>query len=137
MSIEYRSHTADIRMVVTANSLSELFQLSIQGMSNIMKPAECDREEPYSRFEQVELKASEVTHLLIDFLSEVLSLSYVERSVFCKLSCSELTEKSINAEIHGRPVDRFDEEIKAVTYHEADVIRTNEGNWNVTIIFDI
>ena len=137
MPIEYRSHTADIRMVITAKTLKELFQLSLEGMSNIMKAADCDKEDSFRRCDQIELKATDVTNLLIDFLSEVLSMSYVERSVYCKLSCSELTEQVITAEIYGRPVDQFDEEIKAVTYHEADVRRNPAGDWEVTIIFDI
>jgi SHS2 domain-containing protein len=41
------------------------------------------------------------------------------------------------ATIKGNRVSYFDEDIKAVTYHEAAVKQNNEGQLETVIIFDI
>ena len=35
------------------------------------------------------------------------------------------------------PIETFDEDVKAVTYHEAQVKKNEKNNYEVTIIFDI
>ena len=39
--------------------------------------------------------------------------------------------------LSGTRINNFDEEIKAVTYHEANVIKNKKGLWETCIIFDI
>ena len=86
---------------------------------------------------KINLSATDTTSLLIDFLSEALTYSQEERAVFTKVLFSDLDEKNIAAEIYGQTVDDFGEDIKAVTYHEANVVKNNRGNWETVIIFDI
>jgi len=43
MSIKYLSHTADIRMLIEAENLQDLFALGVKGMNNILKEAFCDK----------------------------------------------------------------------------------------------
>ena len=136
MPVEYRSHTADIQMVIKAKNLEELFELSLKGMSNILVDSGCDnKSSQQSQF--IEITGIDTTNLIIDFLSEVLSYSYINKVLYCSLRVSELNEKSIKAELFGRPIDHLDEEIKAVTYHEAMAEQDEMGQWSVSIIFDI
>ncbi|NNJ88852.1 MAG: archease [Eudoraea sp.] len=138
MNIQYLPHTADIRMRITGTGLEDLFRAGVIGMGNILKSRFCDRKDRLSLKRQIDITASDGTCLLIDFLSEVLSASCAEKAIFCEVHFFELSERIIRAAIFGRPYNQgFDEEIKAVTYHEADVQRNNEGDWETTIIFDI
>ena len=137
MPIEYISHTADIRMKVTASSLQELFLLSMKGMSNILVSDACDRQITSEMNKHVEIRSNDVTYLLIDFLSDVLSHSYVDQCIYCSINWQHLDETSLKAGIRGKSFERLDEEIKAVTYHEANVKQNKDGDWEVTIIFDI
>jgi SHS2 domain-containing protein len=43
---------------------------------------------------------------------------------------------TLDAELEGHPVVRFGEDVKAVTYHEADVQERN-GLWSTTLVFDV
>lgn len=137
MNIVYLPHTADIRMGIQGSHLIELFQAGVLGMGNILKEGICEKKAYDSIKYKIDIKAIDPTCLLIDFLSEILSTSYAEKIVFCKVKFLKLIHERAIAEIQGVKVEEFDEEIKAVTYHEADVHRTDNGHWETIIIFDI
>jgi SHS2 domain-containing protein len=137
MKIEYLPHTADIRMKIGGSDLEELFQAGVKGMGNILRDDFCDKHDSFDQQSKIEIGASDLTCLLIDFLSEILSISYAEKSVFCKVDFIAFTPLKLIANIYGRQIRGFDEEIKAVTYHEANVNRDNNGQWETMVIFDI
>ncbi|HXH18585.1 MAG TPA: archease [Chitinophagales bacterium] len=136
-TIEYLPHLADIRVRIEADTLDELFEAGLKGMTNILKKDFCSSLTEFRIEYNVEIKSNDVTALLVDFLSDVLTKSYVDRMLFCELSVSELTAKSLIATVYGTRADGFDEDIKAITYHEADVKQNNEGKWETLLIFDI
>ncbi len=137
MSISYHSHTADIRMVIKAKTLEELFEFSIKGMSNILKEDACKESYDIQSKITIEISASDYTNLLIDFLSEVLSYSYIENAIYCTINFLEFSAYTLKAEVSGSHIEQFDEEIKAVTYHEANVCKNGKGHWQTGVIFDI
>jgi SHS2 domain-containing protein len=77
------------------------------------------------------------TTLLIDFLSDILTASYERKMIFNTLQIKQLTDTPLDAMLLGYSVEQFDDDIKAVTYHEAEVIRNAKGNWETVVIFDI
>lgn len=137
MSVEYLAHTADVRMRVQGKTLEGLFRDALKGMGNILKDDFCKQTHQVNRKVMVEIKASDNTNLLIDFLSQVLTQSHIENTVFWDVEIIELSEFKIRAKLSGTQVDRYDEDIKAVTYHEANVKQNKKGFWETCIIFDI
>lgn len=129
-------HTADIRLQVQGDSLEELFMAAVEGMAEIVKPGACKDFTP-AKEKEITVSSPSVSHLLIDFLSEVLTHTHIDETVYCKVQMYELDESSARAKIVGEKVDMFDEDIKAVTYHEADVHKNDEGNYESLIVFDI
>ena len=136
MNISYLPHTADIRMRVTAPSLEKLFIRAVEGMNGILKEEFCRLAIPVKNGTTLEFSGTDHTAMLVDFLSEVLSLSYAEKRIFCDIEIV-LSEDRLWARLFGVPVGIFDEEIKAVTYHEAKVDRNDKDEWEATILFDI
>lgn len=137
MSIEYLSHTADITMYIQAKTLEGLFKNGVKGMGNILKEGFCEFSHEIDAKVMIEVKATDNTSLIIDFLSDVLSQSYIENVVFWNIEIIELKKYKIRAKLSGTKVEIYDEDIKAVTYHEANVTRNDEGYWCTSIIFDI
>lgn len=137
MSINYHTHTADVMMLIEAKTLQDLFTEGVIGMSNILKESFCIKPQKIDKKIIIRVLALDCTNLLIDFLSEVLTNSYVENLVFCRFEILEFLENKIVAELSGTHIESFDEEIKAVTYHEANVIKNKKGLWETSIIFDI
>jgi SHS2 domain-containing protein len=136
-TIHHIPHTADICIRVVGDTPGELFRGGMDAMTRTMREDACQEEKPFPFRFSVDTASVDRTALLIDFLSEVLLLMQTEKAVFCKLDLIRLDEKEIDAKIHGYPVAGFDEDIKAVTYHEAEVVQRKDGKWETLIIFDI
>lgn len=137
MKVTYLPHTADIRMLIEGDSLEALFNAGLRGMANILKEDLCDLADRYEIKTRITINALDFTNLLVDFLSEVLSNSYAHRGIYCKLDILSMDKNELVADVFGVDVDEYDEEIKAVTYHEAQVKLNASQQWECCIIFDI
>ncbi|MBI4319422.1 MAG: archease [Chloroflexi bacterium] len=132
------AHTADVRVKVAASSLEELFTVSLEGMNQILKRNFCKRKNGLpSTIHQIEISSADTTALLIDFLSEALTLSHIHGAIFCQVEFAELAAHSLTANLLGTQVKSFDEDIKAVSYHEAEIERNSRGNLQTNLVFDI
>ncbi|HUP62960.1 MAG TPA: archease [Thermoanaerobaculia bacterium] len=130
---ELLPHTADIRLRVTAESFEELFADAMHGMYAAM------RAHPDGGAVQRVIRvddSADTTSLLVDFLNEVLARAHVARELFTAVRFTRLEERSLEAELTGVAPASFDEDVKAVTYHEADVRRDGD-RWTTTLVFDI
>lgn len=129
------SHTADIRLKVEADSLPELFVAAIEGMNSIIKEKREERKEKSKK--TIEIQSSDKTALLIDFMSDVLYFSQTSKEIYNDVKFLEFSETALKAEVSGYSVNEFDEDIKAVTYHEAEIVKNEKGNFETIIVFDI
>lgn len=136
-TIDYLSHTADVRMMLRADSASELFEAALEGMNQIIKENGCQVPRSFPLIRGINLKSENLTTLLIEFLGEVLTQSHLNKALFCKLQIEHLSEREISASIHGYTVEEIDEDIKAVTYHEANVRRNATNQYETILVFDI
>ncbi len=76
------------------------------------------------------------TSLLVDFLNEILSSAHIGRELFADATFPTLTDTELVADVIGYSPVEFEQDVKAVTYHEADV-RYENGMWSTTLVFDI
>ena len=118
-------HTADIRLHVEGTSLPELFTAALEGMASIILLKSCNG--AYDASVHLSLVSPDTTALLVDFLSETLTQSQINKTVYCCAQFIQLTETTLEVVLQGKIVDHFDEDIKAVTYHEAQVVQNKEG----------
>jgi SHS2 domain-containing protein len=132
---EILKHTADLRMRVWGETLESLFLDAAGGMMSIIK--ENPKSEIRNPKRNLSISASDRTALLVDFLNEILSLAQTNKEIYPKVTLKKLSETEAEAELTGVPVDGFDEDIKAVTYHEAEIKKNPAGNWETILIFDI
>lgn len=132
---EILEHTADVRMLVQGDSLEDLFSEALYGMMEILEPKVDDQKKATER--ATTLEAMDTTALLIDFLNEVLLSTHINKEAYNKVTFKELSQHSLEAILSGIAVQSFGEDIKAVTYHEAEVKRTEDGTWETMIVFDI
>ncbi len=132
---EIIAHVADIRLSVEGSTMPELFNAALEGMAEIITPQQCTP--PFNKQIELSVASVDATTLLIDFLSDVLTQTHLTKALYCKAEFTELSEKKLQAKLYGNMVKSFDEDIKAVTYHEADVKKNGRGNFQTIIIFDI
>ena len=124
---EILEHTADVRMLVQGDSLEDLFSEALYGMMEILEPKVDDQKKVIERV--IAIEATDTTTLLIDFLNEVLLSTQIHKEAYNKMIFKELSQHSLEAILSGIAVQSFGEDIKAVTYHEAEVKRTEDGTW--------
>lgn len=135
--IVHLPHTADIRLKIEADSLEALFHGGIAALNETLKPGFCAEKGNDMIARSIEVRSFDSTTLLIDFLSDLLTFSYTENAVFCETMIHELGERSVKATVRGRRVPFFEEDIKAVTYHEAEVRKNDAGHYETLVVFDI
>jgi SHS2 domain-containing protein len=135
--VEYLSHTADIRMLLKANTRVELFEGALEGMNNILKAGACADNQRLTHAKKVKVKSHDLTALLIDFMNDVLTLTHTFKLIFCALEVHCLNDNEIDATVRGVDIADLDDDIKAVTYHEANVRLNDDGQLETVIVFDI
>ena len=128
-------HVADVRARVQGSTLPELFRAALEAMNEIAGPRRGD--DTPALTEVVSLTAPDTTVLLIDFLSEALTRGHILHGVFDRVEFSTLTDCALEARLEGYEVAHLVKDIKAVTYHEADVRENAEGQFETIIVFDI
>ena len=128
---EVLHHTADIRLRVTGSTLEELFADALRGLMAVMATGAGS---PLN--ESVDVESVDVTALLVDFLNEALVRAHVHRRVYTGASFASLSDTRLAATLTSVPAEEFDEDVKAVTYHEAEV-RRDGGGWTTMLVLDI
>ena len=126
-------HTADVRVRVTADSLEELFRDAVRGMYAVMRGE--GEGAPVVREIAVD-ESADTTSLLVDFLNEVLNRAHIGRELFDEVTFTRFEETSLTAQLRGTAPAEFEEDVKAVTYHEAEV-RLENGTWTTMLVFDL
>lgn len=133
---EILPHTADLRIRAFGKTKKELFKNSLIGMSSFIKKIVI-KNKKFKVKRNIKVQSSDLNNLLIDFLSEVLTLSDINQEVYFDVKFEEFFNKSLRATIYGIKIERFDEDIKAVTYHEIDIKKNKKGLWQATVVYDI
>ena len=130
---EIIDHIADVRLRVRAPSIEALFVDAMRGMFAVMRAHPGDT--TIERSVVVE-DAADTTSLLIDFLNEVLHRAQVAQEMFTDAQFTRLDATSCEAMLRGSAAATFEEDVKAVTYHEAEVRKVRD-EWTTMIVFDI
>jgi len=133
----FLDHTADLGIEVDGSSLEELFARAGETVFELMV-ALSTVEKTISR--DLVIEGSDLPDLWVNYLREVLYLWSGEGLIMKKVNVSQMTDTHLEATLYGEPYDSRRHalmmEIKAVTYHQAEVVRTPEG-WKGRVIFDV
>ncbi len=132
---EILEHKADLKIRIFGKDKKELFFNALLAMSESTKAETSKPEKKVKR--KIEIKSGDLATLLVDFLSEALYLSQVQKEVFSDIIIKKFTDKELEGVITGQKIERFGEDIKAVTYHQLEVKQNKDGSWQATILFDI
>lgn len=132
MPYEEVQHTADWCLRVWAADLPSLFVEAARGMNAISGA----RQIPGLRTRRTfEAAAPDPESLLVSFLSELVYAAEKEHLVFDNFKV-EVDGRMVKIEMDGAPLASMDKTIKAVTYHNLHIRRTERG-LEVEIVFDV
>jgi SHS2 domain-containing protein len=130
-------HTSDVAILAEGFSHRELYSNALWQMNEVLLPGHCAKAKHYDCVMRVHIHAPDPTALLIDFLSEALALTYIQKALFCHVYFDAFGNSELSARLYGRWYGCLENEIKAVTYHEANVSRDYAGRWATPVLFDL
>jgi SHS2 domain-containing protein len=92
----------------------------------------------------VKTAGTDLVELLVNWLSEINSLGSLQHELYGAVTIAELTRAEdgwrVVGHVQGEPIDRERHklacEIKAVTFHQAEVVGVGDG-WRARVIFDL
>jgi SHS2 domain-containing protein len=126
------AHTADWALKVWGPDLAHLLSEAAYGMYALME-VELSQDQPVAL--PLEMKADDGESLLVSFLSELLYLGEEQGLAFDRLQL-EVQDLELSGMLHGGLIQSQRKEIKAVTYHELEIIHTGD-HYEATIVFDV
>jgi SHS2 domain-containing protein len=125
-------HTADWELAVWAPDLRGLLEQAARGMYTLS--GACLEQSQLERRE-LDLQAEDAESLLVMFLGELLHFIEQDNLAFDEFQI-ELDGYALHAQLNGALIRKIDKEIKAVTYHNLQVRRIEQG-LQVNIVFDV
>lgn len=129
---EILEHKADLKIKAYGKTKEELFLNMLYAMA-INQKGEA-RKKAIKR--NIKIQSLDLAALLVDFLSEALMLSQINKEVYFEAKFKEFYDTALEAQLIGQKVERFGEDIKAVTYHGLEIKKVND-HWEAVVLFDI
>jgi SHS2 domain-containing protein len=131
---EVVEHTADWALRIHGRDLKQLFTNAARGMASLLvaDPSHLATNER----RQLDLEAFDTETLLVDWLGELAFLAEEEQLVFHQFELREMSDRRLSAVIVGGRAERLDKHIKAVTYHNLEIVTTDTG-LTATVVFDV
>jgi SHS2 domain-containing protein len=132
MPFEEIQHTADWCLRVWAADMAGLFSESAIGMNALTGVRLAEGPRTQRTFETA---APDPESLLVTFLSELVYVAEQEHLAFDRFE-AKVKGQALKVEMEGAPIVSIDKAIKAVTYHNLQIQRTERG-FEVEIVFDV
>ena len=130
-------HTADKGIRAFGHDLKELFENAAFGMFSLM--ANLGKYTPVES-RHVKVEAPDLESLLRNWLAELLYQFEVDRILFVGFEVRAIEDRRVEGIARGLPFDHDIEwlgsPVKAVTYHDLYVHRTDE-RWEAQVIVDV
>ena len=127
-------HTADWALRIRGRNFNDLLFNAACGMSTLLVVNLTSI--PLTHHEQIEIDAYDAESLLVNWLSELAYWAETEGIVFARFELQNVTPIGLRATVHGGRVADLKKHIKAVTYHNLEIIDTPDG-LEVTVVFDV
>ena len=127
-------HTADHALKVYGSDLAELLVNAASGMNRLLAAEQDSTMGPKEKL--VELEAVDAESLLVEWLSELAYWAEAESLLFHEFDLHSISSTRIKATLRGKRIDRLEKHIKAVTYHNLEIVRTADG-LTATVVFDV
>jgi SHS2 domain-containing protein len=130
-------HTADGGLVVEAASVEALFaEAGLALVAQIVDPGRIQ----VRQWREVAVSGGDWTDLMVNWLRELLYLFNGELWLAGQVDVGRLAPVALEARVGGEAFDpachEVKSEIKAITYHQAEV-ENKDGLWRAQVIFDL
>jgi len=134
IAFEEIEHTADRALKIYGRNLEELLLNAARGLNSLMGANGAINSTPVTK--SIELEAMDPESLLVEWLNELAYWAEAEMLVFSKFDLQNVSPTRVKALIYGNRVTQMEKHIKAVTYHNLEIVKTKTGV-EATVVFDV
>ncbi len=127
-------HTADNALRIHGHSMEELLQNAAHGMNSLMLNDVAIISTQIQKY--VEVEAIDAESVLVEWLAELAYWAETHLLVFKRFEIESVTPVRVQATLFGGKVNKLQKHIKAVTYHNLEIIKTDKG-LEATVVFDV
>ncbi len=127
-------HTADCALHIWGDNLGELLVNAALGLHELIWPADGELLDEVEQ--HFDIEASDEESLLVEWLGELAYRAELERLVFHAFNLLDASSSHLKAVGRGGHATALRRYVKAVTYHNLQVVRTDRG-LEATVVFDI
>lgn len=128
---KFLEHTADIMFEAYGNSYPEALQNAAAAMFSVIGKAEPEEKVRLS------VSAQNIEELTVFALSDLLTASDTNETVFSRMEVREFDPKKLTLEMEAfGEKKRPRESVKAVTHHDI-LVKEEKGRWTIRILLDI
>ena len=132
---EILEHKADLKIRAFGKDKKELFENAMIGMQSALRPKIKDKKLKIKK--KIKIRSDDLSLLLVDFLSEINYLNEIDKEIYNNIKFKKFSDTELEGELFGQKVERFGEDIKAVTYHDLKVEEGKDKAWEAIVLFDI
>jgi SHS2 domain-containing protein len=133
-AFEVVEHTADWSLRIYGRDIGQLLINAARGMASLLVADLSQLSSDVER--QFQLEAFDTETLLVDWLGELAYLAEDEQLVFHEFELHDVSDNHLSAVARGGRAESLVKHIKAVTYHNLEIIRTDAG-LTATVVFDV
>lgn len=136
LTFKLLSHTADLIIHIEGSTIEEIFKAAVFGLVSVLKPDNLILNKKDFEYKKT-LESNNINLLLVDFLSDVLTIIHIRKGLVSDIEINSLTDNQINFTAYFQKVDKFDRDVKAISYHNVNIIMNKENVYQAEIIVDI
>ena len=131
---EILEHTADVGLRAWGDDLPDVFETATHALADISGTWSSGIGDPAA----IEVHATDVEAVLVDWLNEVLWLQVSRDAVLTEVHVDRVDDSGAAGRVSLAPRDRELEgtAVKAVTYHQLEVARDQRG-WMAQVFVDV
>lgn len=140
MTYQFLSHTADIGIKITNNSLTSAFEESVVALLELIFGKKIRNLSSTEIEQTIEVNGYDLDSLFINFMNEILFLIDGKKIIPLKLKVEFTSKSSLNFKFQPYyfSIEQFPIQIyvKAVTYHQLE-IKSSENSTEINFYLDI
>ena len=131
---EVVEHTADWAIRARGRDFRQLLLSAAWGMNSLLVADVADVS--LTETHELHLEAFDRESMLVEWLGELAYLAERDGLIFRSFAMDEVSAETLRATVRGGRAPELQKHIKAVTYHNLEVVETADG-LEATIVFDV
>jgi SHS2 domain-containing protein len=137
MAAEHRfeEHTGEVRLVLSASSLEDLFGEAGRALAEIML-GELPATTTAGPEQRLSVRARDRAALLVEWLNELIFLSETSKQVFTRCRVERVGKDEMQAAVAGVSPEGLRTQVKAATLHGLS-LENRGGVWQASVVLDV